>query len=164
MPNHEMMITKVKNIYIMLLHAISKENISIVDHYLDDELTKKIKIMIDNNMKNNIKQVYRQPNISNLNIIDEDNEFVTFEADIKYIGYCVNRTTNKYISGDNKTRIFQTVILKFRKNNIESKSLFSCPNCGAGLNVNESSICSYCGVAVDERFSPYVLHSISQGL
>ena len=39
MTDKAMMVTKAKNIYIMLLHAISKENMSIVDHYLDDKLT-----------------------------------------------------------------------------------------------------------------------------
>jgi HD superfamily phosphohydrolase len=145
----------------MLLHAISKENISIVDHYLDDKLTKHLKEIIANNVKKNIKQIFRQPNISNLNIIQEDNEYVTIEGLTRYISYYTNRQTNKYVSGDNKNRITKTIVLKFRKNNIKSKSFYSCPNCGAGLNINLSAICSYCGLAVDERFSDYVLYSIS---
>ena len=47
MENQAMMISKVKNMYIMLLHAISKENISMVDHFLDDELTEKFKLTIE---------------------------------------------------------------------------------------------------------------------
>ena len=160
MNNQEMMVTKVKNIYIMLLHAISKENISIVDHCLEDTLTQRFNEIILNNIKNNVKQVYRQLNITNLNIIEEDNEYVTLEGTVRYISYFVNRQTNKYVSGDNKTRINKQVVLMFRKNNIESRQLYKCPKCGAGLNINTSSICSYCDSVVDERFSPYVLCSI----
>jgi len=164
MNDYEMMITKVKNIYIMLLHAISKENISIVDYCLDDELTNKFQTIIENNIKNNVKQVFRQPNISNLHVVEEDNKYITIEAETKYISYYVDRTTNKYISGDNKNRVINSVILKVRKNNTKSKALFSCPNCGAGLKINASGICSYCGGAIDERFSPYILSSINLDL
>ena len=157
MNNQAMMITKVKNIYIMLLHAISKENISIVDHYLDDALSSKYKKIIENNIKNNVRQVYRQANITDLNIIEEDDNFVTFEAKTRHIEYFVNRKNNKFVSGDNTTRISKTTILKFRKNNIKTKTLYNCPNCGAGLKINSSGICSYCGISLDDKFSPYVL-------
>lgn len=160
MVNQAMMITKIKNIYIMLLHAISKEDISIVDHYLDDALTNKYKEIIENNKKNNVRQVYRQPNISNVSVITENDEYVTFECDIKYISYLVDRKTNKFVSGDNKNRISKTVDLVFRKNSVEKKVIYYCPNCGAGLKINSTGICSYCGITVDERFSPYVLCSI----
>ena len=80
MINQAMTITKVKNIYIMLLHAISKENISIVDHFLDDELTKKYKLVIEKNINNNVKLVFRQPNITDLTIINQDNNYITFQT------------------------------------------------------------------------------------
>jgi len=161
MNNQAMIISKVKHIYIMLLHSISKENISIVDHYLDDSLTQTIKKNIENNIKNNVKQVYRLPNISNLSIIQEDNEHITFNSTVKYIKYLVDRKTNKYVSGDNKNRVTKIAILKFRKNNLNSKILFNCPSCGAGLNINKTSICPYCDASLDERYSPYVLCSIT---
>lgn len=161
MTNHAMMITKVKHIYNMLLHAISKENLSIVDHYLDDNLTIKIENFIKNNKANNVRQVFRQQNISNLIVLDENNEYVTIEGEIKHISYFVDRKTNKYVSGDNKTRITKTIILKFKKNNINITPIIHCPNCGAALSINTSGICNYCGKGVDERFSPYVLYSIS---
>ncbi len=161
MNSQAMMITKVKNIYIMLLHAISKENISIVEHCLDDKLSAEFKTMVQNNIKNNVRQVYRQLNISNVNILEENDKYLTIEATTRYIGYLVDRKTDKYVSGDNKNRTSQTVILKFRKNTTDSKILFSCPNCGAGLNINESALCPYCNRAIDDRFSPYVLCSIT---
>lgn len=159
MYNQAMMITKVKNIYIMLLHAISNENISMVDHYLDDELTKHFQKIIDNNIKNNVKQVFRQLNITNLSVVQEDEKYVTFNGLTRYITYFVDRKTENYIYGDNKIRISNNIILKFRKNDVKAKSLYRCPNCGAGLQINTTSICSYCDSAVDERFSPYVLCS-----
>lgn len=161
MEDNAMMITKVKNIYIMLLHAISKENIAMVDHFLDDELTKKYKEIINKNISNNIRQVYRQLNITNLKIINEDNEFVTFQGLTRYISYFVDRKNNKYVSGDNVNRISKTVILKFRKNDSKSKKLYNCPNCGAGMKINTTGICSYCGTTLDDKYTPYVLCSIN---
>jgi hypothetical protein len=145
----------------MLLNAISKENISMVDHYLDNSLTEKYKKIIENNIKNNKKQVFRQPNISNIYTMQENEQYITFQATVKYISYYVNRKTNKLIEGDDKTRITKTVVLKFRKNNVASKTLYNCPSCGAGLNINSTAICTYCNAPLDERFSQYVLCSIT---
>ena len=156
-----MMITKVKNIYVMLLNAISKENISLVDHCLDDELTKKYKKIIDTNINNNLKQVYRQLNLTDLNIMEENSDYVILQGTTRYITYFVNRNTNEYVSGDNKNRITKTITLKFRKNNVQSQILYRCPNCGVGANINASGVCSYCNSTLDERYSPYVLCSIS---
>ena len=160
MSDKAIMITKVKNIYIMLLHAISNENIAMVDHFLEDNLTAEFKRIIENNIKHNVKQVYRQPNISNITIIEENSNSITLSATIKYISYFINRETNKYAHGDNKTRITKTSTLKFRKNKLTPKTLYRCQRCGAGLQINSSSICPYCDTAIDDRFSPYVLCSI----
>lgn len=160
MNNQAMMVTKVKNIYIMLLHAISKENISIVDHYIDDDLATKINNYIENNKTNNVKQVFRQQNISNVDILNESDDCITIRADIKHITYFVDRTSNNYVYGDNQTRKKNTITLKFRKNNIQAKAIIHCPSCGAGLKINNSAICSYCGESLDESYSHYVLCSI----
>lgn len=160
MNNKALMISKVKNIYIMLLHAISKENLSIVDHCLDDEFKNRINKMIEENKKNNLKQVFRQQNISNLVILEEDNESLTIQGEIKHISYLVNRKNNKIVSGDNQTRITKNVVLKFRKNDVKTKTLYQCPTCGGGLNINSTGICPYCGQALDDDFCPYVLYSI----
>ncbi len=161
MNNHAMMITKVKNIYIMLLTAITKENISLVDHYLDDELTKKYKNIIDANINKNLKQVYRQLNLTNLTVVSENNDFVVLQGKTRYISYFVNRNTNEYVSGDNKNRITKSITLKFRKNNTKSQILYRCPNCGVSVNINASGVCSYCNSTLDERYSPYILCSIN---
>ena len=52
---------------------------------------------------------------------------------------------------------FQNIIDKNIKNNIKPSSQYACPGCGAGIQINTTSICSYCGSSIDERFSPYVL-------
>ena len=160
--SNAMTITKIKNIYIMLLHAISKENIAIVDHYLDDKLAAYYNNIIENNKKKNIKQVFRQQNITNITIIEQNEEQITIQCLIRYISYFVNRQTNKYVSGDNKNRISKNVILQFRKNQVPEKLAYDCPNCGASLNINASGICSHCGHALDERYSQYVLYLIKE--
>ena len=161
MTDKAMMVTKAKNIYIMLLHAISKENMSIVDHYLDDKLTQQYTEMIENYKKNNVKQLFRQPNISQMSVLNETNDSITFQAEVRYITYFVNRKNNKFASGDDKTRITKKVTLKFKKSNNTDRTVIHCPDCGAALNINASAICTYCGIAVDERFSDLVLYSIT---
>ena len=160
MQNQAMTITKIKNIYIMLLHAISKENISIVDHYLDDKLKIKINEWMETNKQNNIKIVFRQQNIANLVILQEDEHNIVFQAEIRHISYYVNRQNNKLVSGDKENRITKKVILKFRKNQVTNKTVIHCPNCGATLQINTTGICDYCQKSLNDKYSQFVLYSI----
>lgn len=161
MYNEAMTITKVKNIYIMLLNSISTGNINKVDHYLDDNLTQYFKKVIEDNTKNNLIQKYDQLNITNVEIIKEDDQTLTISATVKYMDYKIDAKTKKIVNGNNKKRIVNYVLLGFRKNKKRDTSIYRCPNCNAGLNINNSSICTYCGSNVDERYSEYVLCSIN---
>ncbi len=51
MENKALFISKVKNIYIMLMEAITNENIDSVDLFLDDTLTKKYRSIVEANKK-----------------------------------------------------------------------------------------------------------------
>ena len=161
MINEALTIGKVKNIIIMLLHAITKDNISMVDHFLDDNLTAKIDQVIGNNIKNNVKQKFDLLNISHVSKLSEDNGKAVFSAKIRFCDYKVNRKTNKVVSGDSNSTVTHDVILSFKHNNVEQRAVYNCPYCGAGISINTTSICSYCKKPVDERYSEYVLTNIT---
>lgn len=161
MSEEALTISKVKNIYIMLLHSITKENISIVDHFLDDNLTAMFGQMINENIKNNVKQKYGLLNISHVAKQTETADQVVFSAVVRFCDYKVDRKTNKVVEGNAEKTVTYNVLLHFRKNDVEDRVLYHCPSCGASLNHNATSICPYCNKSVDERYSKYVLTEIS---
>jgi len=160
MKNEAITISKVKNIIIMLLHAITKENISIVDHFLDDNLTASIDKIIKENIKNNVKQKFGLLNISQVSKQGEIDGTIVFSAIIRFCDYKVNRKNNQVVEGDEFKKTTHNVFLHFKHSNIKPKSLYNCPFCGAGLSINTTSLCQYCKRPVDERYSEYVLTNI----
>lgn len=155
-----MTISKVKNIIIMLLHAIAKDNISMVDHFLDDNLTAQFDSVIKNNIQKNVKQKFGLLNISQVSRHSQTDEKIVFSAVIRFCNYKVDRTSNKIVEGDADKTTSHNVLLHFKHNNVQARTLYRCPSCGAGLNHNATSICPYCKKAVDERYSEFVLTQI----
>ena len=159
--NEELTIGKVKNIIIMLMHSITKENISIVDHFLDDNLTARFNQIISENIKKNVKQKFDLPNISNIAKKEHSGDNVIFSATIRFCDYKVDRKNNKVVEGNNLKATTHNVLLHFRHKNVEEKTVYKCPFCGAGISINTTSICPYCTRPLDERYSEYVLTDIT---
>ena len=154
-------ISKLKNIYISLLDAIMEENIDKVDHFLDDELTSYYRQIIENNKRKNVFQKYDLLNISNIELISETCDEITVSATIKYIDYQLDKKKNRVVSGDDSKRLSFFATLVYRKKQVQDQLVYKCPNCGANLDFNASGICPQCNKPIDERYSEYVLKSIS---
>lgn len=82
MENKALFISKIKNIYIMLMEAITNKNIDSVDLFLDDTLTKNIEVLLKQTKK--VIQKYDYLNISNVEIMNETDEFVSVNANVRY--------------------------------------------------------------------------------
>ena len=153
-------ISKVKNMYIMLLYAISREDIDRVRQYLSDDLAKKYESIIKENIENNLVQRYGELNVSKVEIISEENNVITLQLVVKYIDYKIDRKTKKYVSGETtRHSYYKTLRVTY---NLDNKAIvYRCKNCGAQLNVNLTSVCSYCGEPVDNEDSLFVIESIN---
>ena len=155
----EFVISKIKNMYIMLLYAITKEDINRVRHYLSDELYNKYDELIKTNIANNVVQKYGELNVGKVRVVSSDNDFIIANIEAKYIDYLIDRTTREYLLGETK-RNKHNVELKIRYNSNNEKLVHRCSNCGAPLNDNLSGVCSYCNVAVTTDESIYVIEEI----
>ena len=145
----------------MFLNSIANESIEKVDHFLNDNITQLYKKVIEKNIADGVKQKYDQLNISDVEIQNNTDEFVEVKAFVRFLDYKIDRKNGKIVSGNNQIRTKRYITLKFKKNSVEKKIAFKCPNCGASLNINEKSFCNYCGKPVDERFSDLVLWETS---
>ena len=160
MENNAMVVTKIKNIVIMLLNAIELENIDKVRHFLDEGLAASLEKTIAQNRKNNVRQRYDQTNVTNVQVLSETNSELSASVTIKAIEFLTDRKSGAVVRGNDIERTQRNVVLRFRKNSVEQKLSYKCPGCGAPLNLNATSFCDYCKTPVNSRFSPLVLTSI----
>ena len=157
--DREEIISKIKNMYIMLLYSITKEDINRVRQYLSDELIQHYQEQIEYNIKYNVIQKYGELNVSKVDIVSMDNNFIVANIIVKYIDYKIDRNTKKFKEGDT-TRSSHNVIVKVKYQEQNKELVYRCSNCGATLNINFTSICSYCGVPLEDSNSLYVIESI----
>ena len=144
----EFVISKIKNMYIMLLYAITKEDINRVRHYLSDELFSKYDSLIKENISKKVVQKYGELNVGKVSIDNIDENFVIVNIEAKYIDYLIDRGTREYVKGETK-RSTHHLTLKVRYNGDNERLVHRCKNCGAPLNDNLTGVCSYCKVPVE---------------
>ena len=160
MDDTQEIISKIKNMYIMLLYAITKEDINRVRQYLSDDLASHYEEKIKYNIENNVVQKYGELNVSSVDIIRMENDLIVASLVVKYIDYKIDRKTRKFKEGET-TRCGRNVTLKVRYQGHNKDIVYRCSNCGAVLNVNLTSVCNYCGQPVDDSESLYVIESIN---
>ena len=159
MDDTQEIISKIKNMYIMLLYAITKEDINRVRQYLTDDLATHYEEKIKYNTENNVVQKYGELNVASVDIIRVENDLIVANLVVKYIDYKIDRKTRKFKGGE-KTRSVRNVTLKVKYQGHNKDIVYRCSNCGAVLNINLTSVCSYCGEPVDDSESLYVIESI----
>lgn len=158
MDNDEI-ISKIKNMYIMLLYAITKEDINRVRQYLSDDLASHYENVIEDNKAHNLVQKYGELNVSKVDIVRNEDDVVVANIVAKYIDYKVDRETREFVMGETK-RSNHHVVLRVNCSPNNKAIVYRCKNCGAQLNINLTSVCSYCNEPVDNEDSPYVIESI----
>lgn len=73
---------------------------------------------------------------------------------VSFYGYIVD-SSNKVIRGSDKIKVSNRYELTYIMNNsIQSKT---CPCCGAELEINQASICSYCRTKITNYNHEWVL-------
>ncbi len=159
------LISKFSNIYIMLLYAIISNDINRVKHFLSDEMYEKYKSIIENNLQNKEIQMYDELNVKEIEIIDrvETTDYLEIKVKLisRYMDYVIDAETKKYKRGINDHRLEKVNYLTFKKSlKASSKELFTCPNCGANLDVNFTGTCPYCKSVVSMENNDYILTSL----
>lgn len=159
-------ISKVDNTFIMLLSAIMTDNMPKVKHKLSDELYEKNVEYVNELNSQNQRQMYDELNVKSTHIDsiseDDNNYIINVQLVSRYMDYKIDKTTAKYISGNNTSRIEKINYLTFkkRKDSKEESHARVCPGCGANIDANNTGICPYCGASYDTYNYDWVLTNI----
>ena len=159
-------ISKVDNIFIMLLSSIMTDNLKRIKHKLNDELYCKYETILRDLNDRNERQMYDELNVKTSKIeyinIYNDKYIITVLLTARYMDYIVDKNTGEYISGINDRRIERDYYLVFEKNintKIESFAR-KCPSCGASANTNNTGVCSYCHTIYNTEDYDWILTEI----
>lgn len=164
--NESEFIGKVDRIFIMFLDSIMHKDITMVDHYANDQVCSYVSSLIEEYTKKNIIRLFDEANIKSTRIIDFkiiDNKYViNVELISRYKDYFIEEESGNFISGINDHRIETTHILTFEKyiNAIETGIVTSCTNCGNSINANVNGVCPFCNKVVNMEKYEYILTEI----
>lgn len=159
-------ISKVDNTFIMLLSAVMTDNMSRVKHKISDSLYSKYESYVNILNQNNQKQMYDELNVksTHINEITEDENSYIIKVLLisRYMDYIVDKTTFKYISGNNTSRVEKNNYLTFKKKKDAAKesSARICPSCGANIDANNTGICPYCSNTYNTEKYDWILTDI----
>ena len=151
-------LSRIDHIFIMILSAITCNDIRSVKHYLSDEVFNKFDLLVQEYKSKGYNRIFDESNIKNSYIndvnVDEEKINITCTIETRYMDYFIDNN-GKYISGINNHRIEKTNKVVFSKR-LDANELLSarrCPNCGKTLDINDSGICPYCnGVFNMEKY------------
>lgn len=165
--NESEFIGKVDRIFIMFLDSIMQRDVSVVDHYANDQICSYISKLIDEYSQKHIIRLFDEANIKSTKIIDFkmlDNKFIiNVELISRYKDYFINEDDGNYISGINDHRIETSHILTFEKNinALDAGIVTSCTNCGNSINANVNGVCPFCNKVFDMEKYEYILTEIN---
>ncbi len=166
----ELFISKVNNIYVMLCMSIMGNDLKRVDHFISDDVYKKLEEKINSLNEKKLIQMYGELNVANTNIVNieelEDRFRITVSLTSKYLDYRIDKNSKKIIDGDTEARYIyhNTLVFEKKKNSKELKEVRRCPNCGASMDLNNTGVCQYCNNVFSQDDYDWILVDIKKTL
>ena len=154
--------------FIMFHTAIMLEDLSRVDHFINDEVYSEYQMKIKELQIKNLRQMYDELNVASSEIVDVnviDNKIIVKVLLVaKYIDYVLDKSSGSVISGNNLQRVEKKYYLTLEKR-LDAKKLEiarECPACGANMNVNYSGKCEYCGSIFNTEDYDWIITKIEK--
>ena len=164
--DNSMFKTKVDNIFVQLYVGLSNGDLKDVDHKISDNVYKIYQDKVNKDKEDNLKHVFDELNVTSTEILSVDDSSDKFVVKVRlvsrYMDYYVNKETNEFVKGNNKSRDvhYNTLTFEKKKNAKDIKTSLYCPGCGKPANVNETGHCAYCGATFNTEDYDYVLTDI----
>jgi len=81
-----------------------------------------------------------------------DNESINLQLKVKFFDYYMDSISNRFVKGNRYDKINykcnMTFIKNYNYNELLSRQIINCPNCGGVLDEVHINVCNYCGTVV----------------
>lgn len=107
------------------------------------------------------KNIMKDITLEDVKIIDikKQNNIITLSVylKVKCYDYVIKETTGETVRGRDNQKVNIEYVLSFVKSSVNNKTVETCPNCGAPVEINSSSTCPYCESTLVKDASEYAL-------
>lgn len=169
--NESRFLEDVSNLYVRIQNAWTDKNLDSVRNKLSSELTAKTERQIDTYKKNGVTNHIDKISVLGTNIIgctnDNLNDIITVQITARITDYVTNDKTGELVKGDPNKELFMTyhwtMIRSLGKQTqvaSEDVDKKNCPNCGAPVDLNQSTVCPYCGSVLESGDYDWILSNI----
>ena len=143
--------SKVENEFVKIELSMVTGKTEKIQHFVNNDVYTKIVNKVQEDINNNRIQMYDELNVFEVTISSieelEDRFRITVRVHSKALVYYINRSTRKFLSGNNKCRSDRYTTIIFEKNK-DARALGQarkCPFCAANLDINNTGKCNFCG-------------------
>ncbi len=166
--SESMMLSKIDNIFILMLNAIMFRDMARIYSSLNEEMRKSMETRINFLKQNHEIQMFDELNVKHTVIrrveILEDRYRMEVEVISRYMDYRLDENTRQVKAGDNTHRIEKNnlLVLEEKRNHKSLGLAIKCPNCGASINYNQSGVCEYCKAQMPKEDYDWIVTSWSE--
>lgn len=164
--NESMFLSKVNNIFIKLFTGVMLDNLDEVKHFLSDDVYNYYSDRVKELREQNRIQMYDELNVKSSKIVtivkEEDKYVINVFLEARYMNYIIDSETGNCIYGNNDRRMQVDYSLRFVKkiDTLNYEMIRRCPNCGKGMDINNSGKCDYCGSIYNYEDFDWILDNI----
>lgn len=89
--------------------------------------------------------------------VQNDIAEITAKMTIEFYDYIIDQATNNVLRGSNTSKVTVQYEMTFIKSIKDEDNITLCPNCGAKIEGNSSTVCSYCNSTIVKENTRWVL-------
>ena len=170
--NPDALMFRIKTAFLELQNAWCAHDLNPVRQFISDGIHERFALQIAEQKEAGLKDHMEDIRILNTDIeqIETDAVFDTVTVRIRAsaIDYKADLKTGKRVSGSTSPSVFVeywSFIRRLNAKSLHKNGLMegNCPNCGAGLELNETTVCPSCQALIKSGEYDWVLAEITQG-
>lgn len=168
--SEEKFLSDASNLYIQMQNAWTARNLTALRPRLSAALYAQSERQLEA-----YKQRHQTNHVERVNVIDKrivgctkdsQNDIITVRLTSRIVDYVTDDYSGEVIRGDQNKELFMTYQWTFLRSlgmkteTVSGTDDTHCPNCGAPINLNQSTVCEYCGSVLESAKFDWVVSEI----
>ena len=168
--SEEKFLSDASNLYIQMQNAWTARNLTELRPRLSAALYAQSERQVEAYKKNRQTNHVERINVIDKRIVgctrDSQNDIITVRLTSRIVDYVTNDDTGEVVRGDRNKELFMTYQWTFLRSlgmkteTVSGTDDTHCPNCGAPINLNQSTVCEYCGSVLESAKFDWIVSEI----